>query len=174
MKADKQTAEQGNAGRPFNKANKSNRVAVWMLGALASVAVVMTAVLLVPKPAEAADITVYKSPTCGCCGKWVDHLKANGFDVEVKQRRDMRPIKRELGIKPALQSCHTGIINGYVIEGHVPAADIKRLLEERPQVRGLAVPGMPAGSPGMESPRPVPYEVVSFDASGNTETFSRH
>ncbi len=101
-------------------------------------------------------------------------MEANGFSVEVREQRDLRPIKRELGIGPALQSCHTGVIDGYLIEGHVPAADIRRLLAERPAGRGLAVPGMPVGSPGMEGPRPQPYAVVAFDNDGNTTTFSRH
>jgi len=165
-RADKRSARQ--------QEKKTNLFAAWMLAALASVAMVTIGVVLVQGPAKAADITVYKSPTCGCCGKWVEHLEANGFSVEVKQRRDLRPIKQQLGVQAALQSCHTGVIDGYVIEGHVPAADIRRLLEQRPAVRGLAVPGMPMGSPGMEGPRPQPYEVVTFDAEGNTRTFSRH
>jgi len=153
---------------------KTNLFVAWMLAALASVAMVTIGVVLVQGLAKAADIIVYKSPTCGCCGKWVEHLEANGFSVEVKQRRDLRPIKQQLGVQPALQSCHTGVIDGYVIEGHVPAADIRRLLEQRPAVRGLAVPGMPIGSPGMEGPHPQPYDVVTFDVDGNTRTFSRH
>ena len=153
---------------------KANRFAVWMLAAVTSAALISISVFLVQEPAEAADITVYKSPTCGCCGKWVEHLEANGFSVDVKQQRDLRSIKQQLGIQRPLQSCHTGVIDGYIIEGHVPAADIHRLLEQRPAVRGLAVPGMPMGSPGMEGPRPQPYEVVTFDVDGNTRTFSRH
>lgn len=100
--------------------------------------------------AMAATMTVYKSPWCGCCKKWVEHMRRNGFDVEVVEREDVTPVKRMLGIPPQLASCHTAGIGGYVIEGHVPAADVKRLLSEKPEARGLAVPGMPVGSPGME------------------------
>lgn len=119
-------------------------------------------------------ITVYKSPTCGCCSKWVSHLKDNGFEVEAINRRDMGVVKSEAGIPHLLASCHTAIIGGYVIEGHVPATDIKRLLKERPDVTGLIVPGMPMGSPGMEGSRQDPYEVLTFTPSGETTVFSRY
>ena len=127
--------------------------------------------------AESADlepITVYKSPTCGCCGKWVQHLQDNGFEVEVINQSDMNGVKSEAGISRQLASCHTAIIDGYVIEGHVPAADIKRLLKERPDVAGLTVPGMPMGSPGMEGHRQDRYEVLTFTRTGDTTVFSRH
>jgi len=119
-------------------------------------------------------ITVYKSPTCGCCAKWVDHLKSNGFEVEAVDTKDMYSVKKKAGIPYSLGSCHTARVDGYVIEGHVPASDIKRLLEERPDVVGLTVPGMPMGSPGMEGPRKDHYKVMTFDKSGNTTVFSRH
>ncbi|HJP22769.1 MAG: DUF411 domain-containing protein [Alphaproteobacteria bacterium] len=102
-----------------------------------------------PSRAE-ADIVVYKSPWCGCCGSWVEHLRRNGFSVAVEEREDMDPIKERYGVSPRHQSCHTARVDGYTIEGHVPAREIKRLLTERPQAQGLAVPGMPIGSPGME------------------------
>ena len=121
---------------------------------------------------ESRSVTVYKTPTCGCCGKWVEHLEANGFDVESHDLPDVGPLKRENGIPRQLSSCHTAFVEGYVIEGHVPAADIVRLLDERPAVSGLAVPGMPIGSPGMEGPNPEVYRVLSFDKSGRTEVFS--
>ena len=102
-------------------------------------------------PSQAkADIVVYKSPWCGCCGSWVEHLRRNGFSVAVEEREDMDPIKERYGVSPHLGSCHTARVDGYTIEGHVPAREIKRLLTERPQAQGLAVPGMPIGSPGME------------------------
>ena len=120
------------------------------------------------------EIMVYKSPTCGCCSKWVDHQRDNGFVVKTKDLRDMRMVKSIAGVKPEHASCHTAKVDGYVIEGHVPAADIKRLLKERPAVTGLSVPGMPMGSPGMEGPRSDPYEVLTFDEQGESRVFARH
>lgn len=122
--------------------------------------------------AEAADIVVYKSPTCGCCTEWVSHLEKNGFSVEIHNRRTMNPIKAKFGVPPHLQSCHTAEVDGYIIEGHVPADDIVRLLREKPAIKGLAVPGMPMGSPGMEGPRSDPYDVLTFEENGRTSTYS--
>ena len=113
-------------------------------------------------------VTVFKSPSCGCCVKWVEYLRGNGFDVEVHDRDDLDAIKKMAGVPDDLQSCHTATVEGYAIEGHVPVEPIQRLLSERPKVRGLAVPGMPAGSPGMEGPRSESYSVYSF--GGNQET----
>ncbi len=124
--------------------------------------------------ADATEMTVYKSPTCGCCNAWIDHLEENGFRVIKKDLHDTRPIKTAHGVEPRLASCHTALVEGYVVEGHVPAADIRRLLAERPAVKGLTVPGMPMGSPGMEGPRKDPYNVLTFDGQGNTGVFSRH
>ncbi|MET0081195.1 MAG: DUF411 domain-containing protein [Candidatus Thiodiazotropha lotti] len=124
------------------------------------------------QPAEAADVVVYKSPTCGCCKAWVSHLKKNGFSVAVHNRRDMNPIKTKLGVPRHLQSCHTAEVGGYIVEGHVPADDIVRLLQEKTPIKGLAVPGMPMGSPGMEGPRSDPYDVLTFDEYGKTRTYS--
>ncbi len=132
---------------------------------------------LTPVPAAAADrpvITVYKSPTCGCCGAWVEHLKKNGFDARVHDVPDVTPYREKYGVPQALGSCHTAVAGGYTIEGHVPAADIKRLLRERPKARGIAVPGMPIGSPGMPGPRKDPYETLLFDAGGKHVVFERH
>jgi hypothetical protein len=121
------------------------------------------------------DMVVYKSPTCGCCGLWVDHMRAAGFTVIERDTSDVGAVKDRLGVLPSLGSCHTAIVAGYVVEGHVPADDVIRLLEERPAIVGIAVPGMPAGSPGMESARPfVPYDVIAFDKNGRTNVFSRH
>ena len=138
--------------------------------------VVALLVWIVVGSASAADpteIQVYKSPTCGCCTKWVDHLRDNGFSVTVTELKDVTPIKLENGVPRRLASCHTAIIGGYVVEGHVPADDLRRLLDERPKISGLAVPGMPIGSPGMEGPNPVRYQVLSFGIGG-TRVFSEH
>ena len=120
------------------------------------------------------QVTVYKTATCGCCKKWVSHLEENGFEVEAIDLRDLNMIKSMSGIKPGLASCHTARVGGYVVEGHVPADDIKRLLRERPEVKGLTVPGMPHGSPGMETGRQDPYQVLTFGADGKTEVFSQY
>ena len=119
----------------------------------------------------APQVTVYKDPECGCCGAWVDHLKANGFAVKVHEVRDMTPHKQRLGVTERLSGCHTAVAGGYTIEGHVPAAEIKRLLAERPKAKGLAVPGMPQGSPGMETGKLDPYDVLLFDTNGTTRVY---
>jgi len=121
------------------------------------------------------NIHVYKSPTCGCCTDWVKHLEDNGFEVDVSEVDNVTPVKIKAGLTPALSSCHTAFINDYVIEGHVPASDIRRLLSQAPQARGLSVPGMPAGSPGMEmGDRKDPYQVLLFNANGQTRVFAEH
>jgi hypothetical protein len=121
------------------------------------------------------DIKVYKSPNCGCCGDWVKHLEDNDFDVAVHNTQNLNPIKAEAGLTPALASCHTAFVDGYVIEGHVPASDIRRLLEQRPQALGLAVPGMPIGSPGMEmGDRKDPYQVILFNDQGQSRVFASY
>ena len=119
-------------------------------------------------------ITVYRSPTCGCCEKWAKHLETSGFDVELRDVQDMGFVKQSSGVPTKLSACHTAVVGDYVIEGHVPAEDIVRLLEERPEVVGLAVPGMPEGSPGMEGPRPERYEVWAFSKDGRATVFSTH
>ncbi len=120
------------------------------------------------------EVVVYKSPTCGCCSLWVDHLRANGFTVVARDTSDMAAIKRRLGVPAAMESCHTSIVDGYIVEGHVPAADVERLLSARPAVVGIAVPGMPMGSPGMEGPRSDRYDVLTFDRAGRSTVFSSH
>lgn len=127
-------------------------------------------------PAGNDHVLVHKSPTCGCCSKWVEHLRANGFTVEVRDEADVAPAKRRLGVPAAMASCHTAEVGGYFVEGHVPAADIRRLLTQRPAVRGIAVPGMPAGSPGMELPdgRVTPYTVHQIDGEGAVSDFAQH
>lgn len=119
-------------------------------------------------------VTVYKSATCGCCKDWVKHLEANGFRVESHDVTDLDRIKRNLGVRPQYASCHTAIADGYTLEGHVPAADIKRLLAERPKARGLAVPGMPGGSPGMESAPKQPYATLLLDDQGGARVYEQH
>jgi hypothetical protein len=109
-------------------------------------------------------MTVFRDPTCGCCHKWVEHLEADGFAVTVHDAPSMKAVKARLGVPAELASCHTGEIGGYVIEGHVPAVAIRRLLAEKPEGRGLAVPGMPIGSPGMEGGEPEDYDVMLFGA----------
>ncbi|MBL4763113.1 MAG: DUF411 domain-containing protein [Gammaproteobacteria bacterium] len=129
------------------------------------------------EPAHAvADIKVYKNPSCGCCGKWVEHLEAAGLVADVEAVNDVTPLKTQFGVPTTLASCHTAKIGGYFIEGHVPVEDIKRLLAEKPDIAGLAVPGMPMGSPGMEIPgrAPVAYKVFAVDRSGSTSVFSQH
>ncbi len=129
---------------------------------------------LPPAHASADLLEVYKSPWCGCCGAWIGHMREAGFTVRVTDLEDMEPLKARLGVVPELASCHTAVIGGYVIEGHVPAREVARLLAERPQATGLAVPGMPMGSPGMETDGPADaYEVVLF-APGTRETFARY
>ena len=119
-------------------------------------------------------ITVYKSPTCGCCSAWIKHLEHNDFKVEAHNSNRMDQVKMALGVAPQHASCHTAEIDGYVIEGHVPAAEIRRLLRERPTMAGLSVPGMPMGSPGMEGPRTEPYQVLLFDRQGGDRVFAEY
>ena len=118
------------------------------------------------------SIMVYKSPTCGCCGKWIEHLKASGFAVTVQDVPDLAPVRLRYGVLPRFSSCHTAVVEGYTVEGHVPADVIRKLLKEKPNVAGLAVSGMPVGAPGMEGPNPRPYDVLAFDASGNTTVYA--
>jgi hypothetical protein len=149
----------------------------WLARAAAGVATLAlggTAHALVAAPGP--TMTIYKSPQCGCCQKWVLHVAAAGFKPAVNDVQDLDAIKRRFGVPDALQSCHTALVDGYVVEGHVPAADVKRLLKERPKVKGIAVGGMPAGSPGMEVPDGTVdrYDVTAFLADGTTRRFASH
>lgn len=119
-------------------------------------------------------VTVYKSPSCMCCGKWIEHMQVNGFPVVVHDTEDLTPQKVRLGVPPAMGSCHTAEVDGYLVEGHVPAADIKRMLVEKPQAKGLVSPGMPQSAPGMDSMLKVPYEVLLVSDDGRTATYARH
>jgi hypothetical protein len=126
-------------------------------------------------PATAATtLTIYKSRSCGCCTKWVDYLKSSGFTTVVHDEEEMDMVKDNLGVPGPVRSCHTAQVDKYLIEGHVPAEDIRRLLKEQPKVAGLAVPGMPASAPGMESPGAPhqPYQVLVFQGAASTETFA--
>ncbi len=135
-----------------------------------------TACAEAPAPAALPPLTVYKSPTCGCCVKWVEHMRKAGFTVEVNDVDNVHPIKMRVGVPAGKGSCHTAEVAGYFLEGHVPATDVKRLLTEKPKAKGLAVPGMPAGSPGMEMPngRVQAYDVELVASDGSTSRFSRH
>lgn len=125
--------------------------------------------------AQAAEtVDVYKSPYCGCCGKWAEHITQAGFTVKTHEVTDVPGTRKKLGMPEKLASCHTAKVGNYLIEGHVPAADIKRLLKEQPKALGLAVPAMPPGSPGMDIPNSPPYETLLVQADGSTRVFAKH
>lgn len=135
------------------------------------------AAMFVPSVAAANAITVYKTATCGCCTEWVRHMEQAGFEPTVKDLDGSALLerKRGLGVDQRLSSCHTATINDYVVEGHVPSTDVARLLDERPDIAGIAVPGMPAGSPGMDyGQESEAYSVVTFDDAGESGVFARH
>lgn len=156
-------------------------IAAFVVLAVAATATAFWAADNGPKPEEpvaadaavaAADgqVVVYKSPTCGCCGGWVDHMRESGYDVatvDVQEYAALAAKKAEHGVPNDLGSCHTAVVDGYTVEGHVPASVIAKLLRERPDIRGIAVPGMPVGSPGMEGPNPQPYDVIAFRQDGS-------
>jgi hypothetical protein len=129
-----------------------------------------------PLAQKGPAIQVYKDPTCGCCSLWVEHLRKAGFSATVNDVENMDAIKTKHGVPRQTRSCHTAIVGGYVIEGHVPVADVQRLLKERPAIVGIGVPGMPIGSPGMEvaSVKPQPYDVLAFNKAGETTVFASH
>ena len=125
--------------------------------------------------AQTLEMIMYKTPTCGCCGKWADHMRQNGFRVVERIQEDLSEVKEANHVRPSYASYHTALVDGYVVEGHIPASDVIRLLRERPDVAGITVPGMPAGSPGMEvGDIRQPYQVLSFDESGITGIFAEH
>lgn len=147
----------------------------WLRVALGgAAATVASGMLTIPAYAAApVPITVYKSPSCGCCKKWVEHLGAHGFAVTAKDMEDLDEVKATFGVPAELQSCHTATVGKYVIEGHVPADVIQKMLKEKPAIAGLAVPGMPMGSPGMEGGGADPYEVVAFDRKGKRSVYAK-
>jgi hypothetical protein len=140
--------------------------------ALGTLVVVLTLLgaAVVPAP-PGPQITVYKNPSCGCCKKWVQHLEAAGFRVTVRDTSNLAPVLARSGVPQKLAACHTAFVEGYVVEGHVPADVILRLVKERPEIAGVAVPGMPAGSPGMESTTPTRYSILTFDRNGATSVY---
>ena len=121
------------------------------------------------------QMTVYKSATCGCCSKWIEHMQANGFEVKSVNVDDIDKVKRDNGVPQSAASCHTGLVNGYVVEGHVPADAVLKMLKDKPSLAGIAVPGMPMGAPGMEVPsgQKDKYDIVSFDKSGKTSVYQK-
>jgi hypothetical protein len=135
---------------------------------------IAAAAAFISTAANAAQLTVMKSPYCGCCAKWIEHVQKHGFTVKVVDTEDMASVKNRLGVPDRLASCHTTMAGGYFIEGHVPAADIKRLLAQKPNATGIAVPGMPAGSPGMEMAGKEPYATILVRNDGTTGVFARH
>ena len=126
-----------------------------------------------PAARAATDAAVYLTPTCGCCGKWVDHLAAAGFNVKRTVTPDIDAVPARQRVPQNLRSCHTAVIGRYLVEGHVPADVVRQLLKDRPDVEGIAVPGMPIGSPGMEGPNPQPYAIVAFGKDGSVYEFAR-
>ncbi len=128
------------------------------------------------EPAARPLLTVHKSPYCGCCKQWIEHMRAHGFEVTVVETEDLGPVKARVGVPPGKGSCHTAEVEGYFVEGHVPAEDVKRLLAERPDARGIALPGMPIGSPGMEieGVPPQAYTVELVDKDGVSTPYARH
>jgi hypothetical protein len=119
-------------------------------------------------------VEVYKAPTCGCCSMWVAHLEDHGFTVKTTDVPNINRVKSIVGVPERVTSCHTAIVDGYVVEGHVPAEDVRRLLADRPPIKGIAVAGMPIGSPGMEGRNPQAYDVIAFDEDGELTLFSAH
>ena len=148
----------------------------WIRITTAGAAVALATGALPTYSAPVISITVYKSPSCGCCRKWVDHLRTNGFDVTTRdlEDEDLSEVKATFGVPSTLTSCHTATVGSYVVEGHVPAAEIKRMLRQKPKIAGLAVPGMPPGSPGMEGGTPQHYDVIAFERAGSTRVYARY
>lgn len=146
-------------------------VALLLLGACgdADAAPDASATLSTAGSQQLPSIVVYKTLTCGCCGGWVEHMRQSGFAVDVRDlpgNMELMQVKAEAGVPGDMASCHTSLVDGYVIEGHVPADQVKRLLAERPALAGIAAPGMPAGSPGMDVPNSPPYEIIAWNQDG--------
>ncbi len=176
-----QSQNQSNKKTTANSKGKSKTLLFLALAGIAGIAIAATAfnsqdeeLASVTDKTNSEVITVYKSPTCGCCKKWITHLEDNGFKVKAIDSNDMASIKDQQGVPIGARSCHTAVINNYIIEGHVPAQDIKNLLKEKRSVAGLAVPGMPMGSPGMEGVRVDKYMVYEFDKTGHAKIVSKY
>lgn len=146
----------------------------FVLGSAAAGAILaVPAVLKAAAPAK-PKMTTYRSPSCGCCGKWIDAARTAGFDVTVVPVEDIMAVKAKHGVPNALLSCHTSIVGGYVVEGHVPFAPIKRLLAQKPRIKGIAVAGMPIGTPGMEhGDHKQPFDIMAFDSAGKVKLFAK-
>lgn len=134
----------------------------------------MALLAAIPLARAAERVEVFKSPYCGCCEKWVEHMRKAGFDVVTKDVNDMPAVRKMTGMPERFASCHTAKVGGYVVEGHVPATDVQRVLKEKPRAVGLAAPGMPQGSPGMETGSPQPYDTLLVQADGRYSVFARH
>ena len=144
----------------------------WLTGAAGIAVAALTGRVLQASEPEPVEMLVYKSPTCGCCDLWIDHVTAAGFKANGRNLANVAPLKRELGLPLSLASCHTALVGGYLVEGHVPADLVRKLLDERPDALGLAVPGMPMGSPGMEGPRKERYDVLLVGRDGSTRVYA--
>jgi hypothetical protein len=149
-------------------------LAATFVGAATLIARRASAALPANVAAVRPPVTVYKDASCGCCKKWVEHMQSSGFTVTAIDNTDMDALKDHYGVPSGVRSCHTALVGSYVVEGHVPAADVDRMLKEQPKVAGLAVPGMVTGSPGMEGPMSKPYVVVAFQKTGATTPFASH
>ncbi len=141
--------------------------------AVASAATPAPVTLASADSASLVPIKVYKNPNCGCCRAWIEHLERNGFKVEVVDMPDLSAVKAKYGVKSELEACHTGVVGGYTVEGHVPADLIHKMLKEKPAIAGIAVPGMPMGSPGMEGASKERYNVLTFDRAGRTTVYAQ-
>lgn len=162
--------------RRSKRPTKRRKTSRWRWIALASAVVVVSIATIWlggPANAENADVVVHKTPTCICCNKWVAHLRDHDLEVAVVNVRNTRLTQSRVGVPRELGSCHTAKVGDYLVEGHVPADLVQRLITERPSdIRGIAVPGMPIGSPGMEGPNPVEYEVIAFGTDGQTRVYA--
>jgi len=153
----------------------ANRIRLSLASLTLGIVLALGANVWMAAQATRPQMTVYKSATCGCCSKWVEHMQANGFDVKTINVDDIDKVKRERGVPADAASCHTGIVNGYVVEGHVPADAVLKVLKEKPAIAGIAVPGMPMGSPGMEVPggQKDAFNIVAFDKAGKTSIYQK-
>lgn len=148
---------------------RTKLLAAFLVGALIAVGFIA---LRDPVAEARPSVTVYKSPTCGCCSKWVEYLEENGYDVDTVDLNDVATVKSRYGVPEDLASCHTALVNGYVVEGHVPVEEINRMLDDDADVAGIAVPGMPMGSPGMEGHRVDSYDILAFQKDGSRAVFA--
>ena len=159
----------------FKALNFYSRYLKILAAGMISIAIALFFITISAAASGGLDITVYRDPSCSCCAGWIDYLAAQGFHPKTVITEDMEALKHQQGVPSELVSCHTALINGYVIEGHVPADDIKRLLAEHPQLKGIAAPGMPIGTPGMESGDVhESFTVLSFDQQGDIKVFKQH